>query len=120
LVEADRGRLTQALVNLLSNAAKYSPIGRPIDLWVEQRLEAIRVSVADRGPGIPAEDKVNVFRRFVRLGDEDEEHQGVGLGLYLAKKIAEAHDGEVGVDNRPGGGAIFWMEIPLVATGEPV
>jgi PAS domain S-box-containing protein len=111
-VEADKARLTQALVNLLSNAAKYSPIGQPIDLRVEQRREALRISVTDRGPGIPAEDRINVFRRFVRLEEDSEEQQGMGLGLYLAKRIAEAHGGEVGVDNRPGGGAVFWFEVP--------
>jgi PAS domain S-box-containing protein len=113
-VLVDSARLTQVLVNLLSNAAKYSPIGQPIDLLVEQRRDALRISVADRGPGIPAEDQINVFRRFVRLNEAGEEQQGMGLGLYLAKKIAEAHGGEVGVDNRRGGGAIFWVELPVV------
>lgn len=112
-VEADRGRLTQAVVNLLSNAAKYSPIGRPIDLWVTPGATGVRVSVGDRGAGIPAEQRANVFRRFVRLDDEGNEQQGMGLGLYLVKKIVEAHGGTVGVDDRPGGGAVFWFELPV-------
>ncbi len=112
-VAADRGRLTQVVVNLLSNAAKYSPIGCPIDLWVEPRAAIVRVSVGDRGAGIPAEQRANVFRRFVRLDDEGNEQQGMGLGLYLVKKIAEAHDGAVGVEDRPGGGAVFWFELPV-------
>lgn len=111
-VAVDRGRMTQALVNLLSNASKYSPIGKPIDLWVERREGALRVAVADRGPGIPPEDRVNVFRRFVRLDEVGQEQQGMGLGLYLVKKVVEAHDGRVGVDDRPGGGAVFWLELP--------
>jgi len=111
-VAVDRGRMTQALVNLLSNASKYSPIGQPIDLWVERRDGALRVAVADRGPGIPTEERANVFRRFVRLDEVGEEQQGMGLGLYLVKKIVEAHDGTVGVDDRPGGGAVFWLELP--------
>jgi len=111
-VAVDRGRMTQALVNLLSNASKYSPIGRPIDLWVEQRAGVVRVAVADRGPGIPPEQRDNVYRRFVRLDEVGQEQQGMGLGLYLVKKIVEAHDGAVGVDDREGGGAVFWLELP--------
>lgn len=111
-VAVDRGRMTQALVNLLSNASKYSPIGQPIDLWVERRDRGLRVAVADRGPGIPPEERANVFRRFVRLDEVGEEQQGMGLGLYLVKKIVEAHDGTVGVDDRPGGGVVFWLELP--------
>lgn len=111
-VTVDRGRMTQAMVNLLSNASKYSPIGRPIDLWVEQRAGAVRVGVADRGPGIPPEQRDNVYRRFVRLDEVGQEQQGMGLGLYLVKKIVEAHGGTVGVDDRAGGGAVFWLELP--------
>ena len=110
--EVDRARLTQALVNLLSNASKYSPIGSPIDLQVEQRPGGLRLAVADRGPGISADDRENVFRRFRRLHAEGDEQYGIGLGLYLTKRIAEAHGGIVGVDNRPGGGSIFWLELP--------
>lgn len=112
-LEADGARLTQALVNLLTNASKYSPIGRPIELRVESDGATLRLSVVDRGPGISPGDHLNVFRRFVRLDDEGREQYGIGLGLYLVKKIAEAHGGAVGVDDRQGGGARFWMEIPI-------
>ena len=111
--QGDRARLTQALVNLLSNAAKYSPIGSAIDLVIEPRGEMLRLAVADRGPGISAEDRENLFRRFMRLHADGEEQYGVGLGLYLTKRIAEAHGGAVGVDDRPGGGSVFWLEIPV-------
>ena len=111
--QGDRARLTQALVNLLSNAAKYSPIGSAIDLIIEPRGEMLRLAVADRGPGISAEDRENLFRRFRRLHAEGDEQYGIGLGLYLTKRIAEAHGGTVGVDARPGGGSVFWLEIPL-------
>ena len=111
---ADRARLTQALVNLLSNAAKYSPIGCPIDLHIGQSDGTLRVAVADRGPGVSPEDRVNLFRRFMRLDAQGgDEQYGIGLGLYLVKKIAEAHGGQVGVEDRPGGGAVFWMDLPL-------
>ena len=111
---ADRARLTQALVNLLSNAAKYSPIGCPIDLVISQTGDTLRLAVADRGPGVSPEDRVNLFRRFMRLDAQGgDEQYGIGLGLYLVKKIAEAHGGQVGVEERPGGGAVFWMDLPL-------
>ena len=112
VLPADRARVTQALVNLLTNAAKYSPIGSVIDLIVEQKEAIIRLSVADRGPGISAEERSNLFRRFMRLHASGDQQYGVGLGLYLTKRIAEAHGGRVGVDDRPGGGAIFWIELP--------
>ncbi len=114
-LSADRARLTQALVNLLSNASKYSPIGCPIDLRISQTGDVMRLAVADRGPGVSPEDRVNLFRRFMRLDTQaGDEQYGIGLGLYLVKRIAEAHGGGVGVDDRPDGGAVFWMDFPLV------
>ncbi len=72
------------------------------------------MAVADRGPGVSPEDRVNLFRRFMRLDAQGgDEQYGIGLGLYLVKKIAEAHGGQVGVEDRPGGGAVFWMDLPL-------
>ncbi len=115
VLSADRARLTQALVNLLANASKYSPIGCPIDLHISQKDNLVRLAVADRGPGVSPEDRVNLFRRFMRLDTQaGDEQYGIGLGLYLVKRIAEAHGGSVGVDDRPGGGAVFWMDFPLV------
>ncbi len=114
-LSADRARLTQALVNLLANASKYSPIGCPIDLNISQTRDVVRLAVADRGPGVSPEDRVNLFRRFMRLDTQaGDEQYGIGLGLYLVKRIAEAHGGQVGVDDRPGGGAVFWMDFPLM------
>jgi PAS domain S-box-containing protein len=114
---ADPGRLTQVLVNLLSNASKYSPIGEAIDLRVRQLADTLRISVADRGPGIPPEERVNVFRRFVRLTATDGEQYGVGLGLFVVRTTIEAHGGRVGVNGRPDGGSVFWFELPLVQSG---
>jgi len=112
-IQADGGRLTQVLVNLLVNASKYSPIGGPIDLIVEQHAQQLYVAVADRGPGVPPLDRLNLFRRFVRLEAQDSEEYGIGLGLYVVKTTIEAHAGQVGIDDRPGGGSIFWFELPV-------
>lgn len=112
-IEGDPVRLTQALVNLIINASKYSPIGQSVELRLEQKAAALWVGVADHGPGIPAAERSNLFRSFVRLDSGDQEQYGVGLGLYVVKTVIEAHDGQVGVMDRPGGGALFWFEIPL-------
>jgi PAS domain S-box-containing protein len=110
----DPMRITQVLVNLLSNASKYSPVHVPIQLQVlAPEGQRIRVMVADRGEGIPRAERENLFRRFVRLSVAETPQYGVGLGLSVVKAIIEEHGGEVGVDERPGGGSIFWFTLPL-------
>ncbi|MCL4869610.1 MAG: PAS domain S-box protein [Anaerolineae bacterium] len=111
---ADEARLTQVLVNLLTNASKYSEQGTEIELHLSQTPDWLRLEVADRGLGIPAPERINLFRRFVRLDHPDGEQYGAGLGLYVVKHTIEAHGGRVGVDNRPGGGSLFWVELPLL------
>ncbi|MBW7885244.1 MAG: HAMP domain-containing protein [Caldilineaceae bacterium] len=115
-VLADPPRLVQVLVNLLSNASKYSAIGKPVDLLVHERAGVLRVEVADRGPGIPPTERRDLFRRFVRGGAPGSESYGLGLGLHIVKTIVDAHGGRVGVKDRPGGGTIFWFELPLAGT----
>jgi signal transduction histidine kinase len=113
-LSVDPMRLTQVLVNLLSNASKYGPIDEPIELAVcVQQDQVLKISVSDRGSGIPAEDRENIFRRFIRLDENDNAQYGMGLGLSVVKTIVESHGGTVGLDERPGGGSIFWFAIPL-------
>jgi PAS domain S-box-containing protein len=113
-VEVDAMRLTQVLVNLLSNASKYSPIGQPIEISLSlEENNAFKVSISDRGPGIPSEDKIDIFRRFIRRGEKDKAQYGIGLGLAVVKMIVESHGGTVAMDDRPGGGSIFWFTIPV-------
>jgi signal transduction histidine kinase len=109
----DPARLTQVLVNLLANASKYSPPRKAIDVRVEQAGAALRISVADQGPGIPEAERVNVFRSFVRGETADREQYGIGLGLYVVQAAVAAHGGRVGIDDRPGGGSVVWFELPL-------
>jgi two-component system phosphate regulon sensor histidine kinase PhoR len=115
-VQADPTRLVQVLVNLLSNASKYSPPGAPVDLSVEVSENRVRVAVADRGPGIPPGERASLFRRFVRLDTPGQEQYGIGLGLSVARAIVEGHGGEIGVDERAGGGSVFWFTLPLEDT----
>jgi PAS domain S-box-containing protein len=110
----DPVRITQVLVNLLSNASKYSPVEVPLALKVDlTEGQRVRVAVADRGEGIPRQERENLFRRFVRLSVSETQQYGVGLGLSVVKAIIEEHGGEVGVDERPGGGSVFWFSLPI-------
>jgi two-component system, OmpR family, phosphate regulon sensor histidine kinase PhoR len=112
-IEGDPARLTQALVNLIINASKYSPVNQPIELQLAQQAGMLWVGVSDRGPGIPPGERSNLFRSFVRLNSGDQEQYGVGLGLFVVKTIVEAHGGQAGVSDHAGGGSLFWFEIPL-------
>jgi signal transduction histidine kinase len=108
----DETRIHQVLLNLLENAARYSPEGAPISVVVSTPDAAIaRVSVRDRGPGIGAAEQERIFDRFVR-GAASEGKGGLGIGLYLCRMIVERHGGAIGVDNTDGGGAAFWIDLP--------
>jgi PAS domain S-box-containing protein len=113
-VNVDPMRLNQVLVNLLSNASKYGPMETPIELSVKWDADrALRVAVSDQGSGISPEERMNLFRRFVRLDEKDKAQYGIGLGLSVVKTIVEEHGGVVGLDERPGGGSVFWFTIPV-------
>ncbi|MCB0193351.1 MAG: PAS domain S-box protein [Anaerolineae bacterium] len=113
-VQADPRRTTQVLINLISNAGKYGPDNAAIDVSAAACEGSVRVTVADRGPGIPAAYRQDLFRQFVHpSGDNRDVQYGAGLGLSVVKAIVEAQGGQVGVDDRPGGGTIFWFTIPL-------
>ncbi|MFN8447392.1 MAG: ATP-binding protein [Anaerolineae bacterium] len=111
-LQVDPTRVIQMVVNLLSNASKYSPVGSLIDLAVRLEGSQLRISVADRGRGIAPEKHGTIFMPFVRLDPQFD--QGSGLGLSVVKAIAEAHQGQVGVEARNGGGSIFWVTLPTM------
>ena len=119
-VAVDWRRIGQVLVNLISNASKYAPRDTTIDVTGATRGDATRVTVADRGPGLPAGGAGRLFEPFQR-GAEDARSgkEGVGLGLAIVKAIVEAHGGRVGAANRRGGGASFWFELPLGPVASP-
>ena len=110
----DRRRLEQALVNLLSNARKYSPHETPGAVTVEADGDAIQWRVADRGTGIPPSDLPRLFERFfVGRNDRSGSRDGVGLGLPIALAIAQAHGGRIEVQSEPGHGSTFTMAVPV-------
>lgn len=98
------------VANLISNAIKYAPRGEPIDARVVSDDETIAVQVSDRGPGIPRQDRDRVFERFERL-TESHTQTGTGLGLYIARQLAERMGGTVEVDTRPGLGCTFSLVL---------
>jgi signal transduction histidine kinase len=109
IVHADPQRLTQALVNLLQNAATHAGGEPPVELRVAHEQAAWRFEVADHGRGLRPGEEESVFRPFHRL---DATAPGHGLGLAIVRRIAEAHGGSAGVDNYPGEGATFWIRVP--------
>jgi signal transduction histidine kinase len=107
-MRADPQRLTQALINLLQNAAVHGRGDRPVELRVAEGAGVWRFEVADRGGGVPSGEEERLFRPF----DRASRAPGSGLGLAIVRGIAEAHGGRAGVDNRPGEGATFWITVP--------
>jgi len=112
-VLGDRQQLQRVLVNLVGNATKFGPEGEPIDLILATRYTCLRLSVADRGPGLPPGSAEAIFEPFVQGAAPVEQGDSVGLGLTIVREIIRAHDGRVGVDARPGGGTCFWFEVPV-------
>ena len=110
---ADPNRLTQVLVNLLSNASKFSPMDGKIELVISQDTDWLTVAVLDRGPGLPAGRFADVFKRYVSTNQLHDTQYGIGLGLSVVKTIVEVHGGQVGAENRPKGGAKVWFTIPI-------
>lgn len=114
-VKADPRRTVQVLVNLISNASKYGPDQAEIAICTGlQPHDWVRVMVADRGPGISTEFRRLLFHRFVHPTPVETSAQyGVGLGLSVVKAIVEAQGGQVGLEDRDGGGSIFWFTLPV-------
>jgi signal transduction histidine kinase len=119
VVEADADRIGEVVTNYMSNALKYSPPDRPVDVSVEARSACARVAVRDAGPGIPKAEQAHLWELFHRVpgvAQHGEATSGsLGLGLYIAKVIIEAHGGRVGVRSTGGKGSTFWLTLPRAA-----
>jgi signal transduction histidine kinase len=114
---ADANLLVQVLVNLLSNALKFSPQGSTVSILAEERGEQLLIKVIDQGRGIPAEKLKTIFERFEQVEASDATQKGgTGLGLAICKTIIEQHGGSIGVKSEPGHGSTFWIDMPKQST----
>ena len=118
LLQADPTRIAQVMDNLLSNANKYAP-GSQIAVASDRRDNVVEIGVQDGGPGIPPEHVPHLFERFYRVPEQTSNVRGTGLGLYICRKIIEAHSGEIGVESQEGSGTRIFFTLP-VEVMEPV
>ncbi|MGE3855002.1 MAG: ATP-binding protein [Planctomycetota bacterium] len=109
-VVVDPIAIERVLVNLLSNALKYAPRGSTVDVTVRQAGGRTRLTVADKGSGVPEAYRERIFEKFGQVSHESR--HSTGLGLTFCKLAVEAHGGRIGVDCPPGGGSVFWIELP--------
>jgi signal transduction histidine kinase len=114
-VHADRNRISQVIINFLTNAIKYSPDADRVDLKVELLPEEVQLQITDYGIGIPVDKQQYLFERFYRVdGESREKVNGLGLGLFIAKDIIDKHEGKIGLTSEPGKGSTFWFSLQLL------
>jgi signal transduction histidine kinase len=112
-IRGDRARLRQVLGNLIENAVKYSPEGGEVRVSAAAANGAVRIAVRDAGPGIPREQQTRIFEKFGRADVEGGSKPGTGLGLFIARSIAEAHGGSLGVSSGAEPGSTFTLTLPV-------
>lgn len=117
-VDCDRYRISQVLSNLLGNAIKFTPAGGHIVVGAQLFDDEVQFTVADTGPGIPENMRITVFERLRQIGKQSR--NGLGLGLYIAKMIVEAHKGRIWVEGEAGQGSTFRFTVPVCSKGSPL
>lgn len=117
MIPLDATRVSQVLDNLISNAVKYAPEA-PVTIRARSNDENLWIEIEDKGPGINPEHRVHLFERFYRVPESSRTARGTGLGLYICRKIIEAHEGEISVESEPGEGTRFFFRLPVVAAVE--
>ena len=113
LIQADGQRLEQAVLNLMTNASKFTAKGGHITLRARKLDTELLIEVQDDGIGIPVEEQPRLFKPYSRLSADRQRHPGLGLGLALAKQVVELHRGKIWVDSEPGKGSTFSIKLPL-------
>jgi PAS domain S-box-containing protein len=116
VVLADQNQLSQMLTNLLTNAIKYSAVGEGVTVRLTRQGSNAHISVIDHGVGIARDDLPHLFERFYRVRDTAGRVPGLGLGLYICRRIAEAHGGRIDVESEPGHGSTFTVTLPMQTT----
>jgi two-component system, OmpR family, sensor histidine kinase KdpD len=121
MLKLDPVLFEQVLFNLLDNAAKYAPVGTPIQLTARRRGGVVRLMITDEGGGIPPDDLERIFDKFYRVQSADRRRVGTGLGLAICKGFVAAMDGTIAAANRDGGrGAVFTITFPVPAMQTPL
>jgi signal transduction histidine kinase len=115
MIEGDERRIRQVIFNLLSNAVKFTPAGGVVDVSAMRVNGEVRVSVADTGPGIAADDLERIFEEFQQTDAGTAQREGTGLGLALSKRLVELHGGRIWVDSEIGKGSTFVFTLPAGA-----
>lgn len=113
IVNIDRQKMEQVLINLLTNAIKYSPGKEKVLLSAAQVGDEVHITVRDFGQGIPAEHMEQIFKRFYRVISSGNNVEGLGLGLYISQGIIEAHSGKIWAESKDGEGAVFHVRFPV-------
>ncbi len=119
-VRADRTRLKQIFLNLLGNAIKYNSENGKVTISCDSTRDAVtRVSISDTGRGLTPEEQTQLFKPFIRIGDQQSEIEGVGIGLVITKKLTELMAGTIGMNSQKGEGCTFWVEFPSDTSHSP-
>ena len=113
MIRGDERKVKQVLLNLLSNALKFTPEGGRIDVRAAMNDGMAEISVADTGVGIAPEDQEAIFEEFRQVGTADKKVEGTGLGLALSRKFIELHGGRIWVKSQSGEGSTFTFTLPV-------
>ncbi|SHF43454.1 sensor histidine kinase [Pedobacter caeni] len=113
-IYADRQRIEQVIINLISNAIRYAPNARKVLIRVVNESRKVQLSVQDFGPGIALPEQEEIFSRFYQIKKPNGNASGLGIGLYISKEIIGRHQGKIWVDSTPGVGSTFSFELPLL------
>jgi len=115
IIHGDGQRLEQVVLNLMTNATKFTPKGGNITLRARKRDDGLVIEVQDTGIGIAKDEQARLFQPYSRLNADRQRHPGLGLGLALAKQVVELHGGKIWVESEPGKGSTFSFSLPLDA-----